>query len=81
MLQKRIARIIFGRVKKRLRLCGGGATTPTESYKSLKMNELRGAAPRQPVSVKKKMQFCETFFLQKVKIFLAISRGCDNFLA
>jgi len=32
-------------------------------------------------SVKKKIQFSESFFfLQKVKIFLAMSVECDNFL-
>ena len=39
------------------------------------MNELRGAAPRQPVSVKKKMQFCETFFSAKNDFFCCVFGG------
>ena len=46
----------------------GGATTP-KSHNRLKMNELRGAAPPPPVTVKKKMQFSETFFSAKNDFF------------
>jgi hypothetical protein len=36
------------------------------------MNELRGAAPPPPVTVKKKMQFSESFFSAKSENF-----SCD----
>jgi hypothetical protein len=47
----------------------------TKSHKSLKMNELRGAAGPPPVSVKKKMRFCETFFSAKNDFFCCVFGG------
>jgi hypothetical protein len=71
VLQKRIARIIFRAWVKSRASVVGGATTP-KSHNRLKMSELRGAAPPPPVTVKKKMQFSESFFSAKSENF-----SCD----
>jgi hypothetical protein len=80
VLQKRIARIIFRAWVKGRASVVGGATTP-KSHNRLKMSELRGAAPPPPVTVKKKMQFSESFFSAKNDFFVAFSGASAIFLS